>query len=60
MKNKLIKREKEPEESSKSERNIWHRISKEWKSCRENSLENVRNEDISEFEEKTARTAGRK
>lgn len=60
MKNKLIKREKEQEESRKSERNIRHRVSEEWKSCRENSLENVRKKDISELEEKMARTAGRK
>lgn len=49
---KLIKREKPLEESSKSERNIWYRTSGERKKREKTSLENGKNEDISEFEEK--------
>lgn len=37
-----------------------YEISDEWKSWRENSWENRRNEDISESEEKMARAAGGK
>lgn len=35
---------------------MWYEISEEQKSWQQDSLENVRNEDISEFEEKMVRT----